>query len=208
MAKRNTTNSLEQLFASLKGNKRNSLLIVILLIAGFLGIFDLDGIFGDNNTTSNDLTVVETSAFNGSNFEVLPKEMLVPVDFVSARDGDTIVVELNNHRVNVRYLIIDTPEMNYDTHQPDPFAEEAKEANINYLTQADQVYLEFDVGPYTDNYDRALAYVYADEIFVNEALVEEGLATVRYLNPPNVSREQALREAERNAQDQQLNIWE
>ena len=36
--------------------------------------------------------------------------------------------------------------------------------NETYLKEADQVYIELDVGPPTDNYNRILAYVYSDDV--------------------------------------------
>ena len=97
--------------------------------------------------------------------------------------------------------------MNYDSDDPAPFAMEAKEMNETLLEEADQVYIELDVGPPTDNYNRILAYVYSDDVLVNEVLLEEGLARVRYVNPPNNSYEKLLREAEDHAQNESLNIW-
>lgn len=201
--KQKNANFYRQILQYIRTNPRNSILIVLLIIFGYFGINDLEDISFQNNQTEISTPV----AFDGSNYNVLPKEQKIPAEFVSARDGDTIVASVNGHEINVRYLIIDTPEMNYDTGNPDPYAEEALEANLDYLTQADQIYLEFDVGPFTDNYNRALAYVYADDIFVNEALVADGLATVRYLNPPNVSKEPELRKAESQAQKEQIKIW-
>lgn len=201
--KQKDSNFYRQILQYIRTNPRNSILIVILIIFGYFGINDLEDISFQNNQTEISTPV----AFDGSNYNVLPKEQKIPAEFISARDGDTIVASVNGHEINVRYLIIDTPEMNYDTGNPDPYAEEALEANLDYLTQADQIYLEFDIGPFTDNYNRALAYVYADDIFVNEALVADGLATVRYLNPPNVSKEPELRKAESQAQKEKINMW-
>lgn len=201
--KQKNANFYRQILQYIRTNPRNSILIVLLIIFGYFGINDLE----DTSVQNNQTEISTPVAFDGSNYNVLPKEQKIPAEFVSARDGDTIVASVNGHEINVRYLIIDTPEMNYDTGNPDPYAEEALEANLDYLTQADQIYLEFDVGPFTDNYNRALAYVYADDIFVNEALVADGLATVRYLNPPNVSKEPELRKAESQAQKEQIKIW-
>lgn len=201
--KQKNANFYRQILQYIRTNPRNSILIVLLIIFGYFGINDLE----DTSVQNNQTEISTPVAFDGSNYNVLPKEQKIPAEFVSARDGDTIVASVNGHEINVRYLIIDTPEMNYDTGNPDPYAEEALEANLDYLTQADQIYLEFDVGPFTDNYNRALAYVYADDIFVNEALVADGLATVRYLNPPNVSKEPELRKAESQAKKKQINIW-
>ena len=179
--------------------------IIIILVIFFAP--DLLNFDSSNTVIDNQDAEVISSEFNGDNFEVLPTLKKIPVELVSVNDGDTMRIALNGYEIPVRYLIIDTPEMNYDSGVPAPFALEAKEMNETLLEEADQVYIELDVGPPTDNYNRILAYVYSDDVLVNEVLLEEGLARVRYVNPPNNSYEKLLREAEHHAQNESLNIW-
>ncbi|MFF5996953.1 thermonuclease family protein [Lysinibacillus sp. KU-BSD001] len=129
------------------------------------------------------------------------------VDYVSANDGDTISVNMNGEKKRVRLLMIDTPEMNYDKGDPMPFAEEAKEFTINLLENAESVQLLFDKGPETDHYDRLLAYIYVDGVMLQEALLKEGYAAVRYVNKPNNSLEQQFRDMQADAEQQDINIW-
>lgn len=192
------------------GNRNNKMGISLSAIVIILVLFfapDLLNFDSSNTVIDNQDAEVISSEFNGENFEVLPTLKKIPVDLVSVNDGDTMRIDLNGYEIPVRYLIIDTPEMNYDSGDPAPFAQEAKEMNETYLKEADQVYIELDVGPPTDNYNRILAYVYSDDVLMNEALLEEGLARVRYVNPPNNSYETLLREAEDRAQNESLNIW-
>ena len=122
-------------------------------------------------------------------------------------DGDTTRFNFNGSSESFRYLIIDTPEIRTDSGTPEPYAVEAGDRVRELLTEADTIEVEFDVGPMTDDYDRYLAYVYADGEMVNEILVREGLATVRYANPPNTSHLDVLEEAESTAQKENAGLW-
>jgi micrococcal nuclease len=122
-------------------------------------------------------------------------------------DGDTTRFNFNGSSESFRYLIIDTPEIRTNSGTPEPYALEAGDRVRELLTEADTIEVEFDVGPMTDDYDRYLAYVYADGEMVNEILVREGLATVRYANPPNTSHLDVLEDAESAAQEENAGLW-
>lgn len=134
-------------------------------------------------------------------------KQLIDVKFVNANDGDTINVILDGEKKRVRLLMIDTPEMNYDKGDPMPYAEDAKEFTLSLLKNAKSVQILFDKGPETDNYDRLLAYVYVDGVMLQESLIENGYAAMRYINKPNNSLEQELRDIQKNAENAKLNIW-
>jgi micrococcal nuclease len=116
-------------------------------------------------------------------------------------DGDTVKLD-NGERV--RYLGIDTPEMNYKNPPPEYFAEEAKKFNAS-LVQGKKIQLEYDVIR-RDKYNRLLAYVYVDDIFVNAKLVEEGFAKV-YIIPPNVKYADDFLELQRKAKEAKKGTW-
>ncbi len=122
-------------------------------------------------------------------------------------DGDTTRFNFNGSSESFRYLIIDTPEIRTDSGVPEPYAEEAADRVRELLADADTIEVEFDVGPMTDDYDRYLAYIYADGEMVNETLVREGLARVRYANPPNTSHLDLLEESETAAREENAGIW-
>jgi len=63
------------------------------------------------------------------------------------------------------------------------YGKEATEANKR-LVDGKDVELEFDVQRW-DRYGRLLAYVYVDDVMMNEKLVQEGFARVSTY-PPNV----------------------
>ncbi|MER1955778.1 MAG: thermonuclease family protein [Solibacillus sp.] len=132
---------------------------------------------------------------------------LIDVKFLNANDGDTFNIEMNGKKERVRLLMIDTPEMNYNKGEPMPYAEAAMERTTELLKNATSVQLVFDKGPETDNYDRLLTYAFVDGVSLHEILVSEGLAAVRYVNKPNDTLADDLRDIEQQAKNQKLNIW-
>lgn len=99
-----------------------------------------------------------------------------------AVDGDTIEVRLDDHREDVRYIGVDTPE----TVKPDTpvqcFGPQASRFN-HALVEHRRVRLVFDEER-RDVYGRLLAYVYLDGGFVNAELIRDGLARTLTI-PPN-----------------------
>lgn len=135
---------------------------------------------------------------NGDRVEVTVSEFI---------DGDTTRFNYNGSSESFRYLIIDTPESKHSRHGEEPYGEEASERTKELLSQADKIEVEFDEGPNQDDYDRYLAYVYADGEMINETLVREGLAEVKYVNPPNDTHADMLEAAQGDAKAKNLGIW-
>ena len=182
-----------------------SIIIVLLLVLFFTEFFDNNN---SNQHIDNEEIAEISNEFNGHNPDVLPQLTLMPIEVDEVVDGDTIRATLFGEKVNIRYLMVNTPEVDHDNpNASEPYAEEAKALNQSLLDSADQVYLELDLGPATDNYDRILGYVYADDTFVLEEIVASGLGTVRYVNPPNNSYENQLRNAEDEARAESINLW-
>jgi micrococcal nuclease len=117
-------------------------------------------------------------------------------------DGDTIKLD-NGERV--RYLGIDTPEMNYKKPPPERFAEQAKIFNEQLVAQK-KVRLEFDAQK-RDKYNRLLAYVYVDDIFVNAEILKQGYGKV-YIIPPNVKYADEFLALQREARAGKKGIWQ
>lgn len=116
-------------------------------------------------------------------------------------DGDTVKLD-NGERV--RYLGIDTPEMNYNKPPAEYLAVQAKEFNSR-LVNGKNVRLEFDTVK-RDKYNRLLAYVYVDGIFVNAKLVEAGYAKV-YIIPPNIKHADDFLDVQRLSKREKRGIW-
>ncbi len=95
-------------------------------------------------------------------------------------DGDTLVVDLGGQEERVRLLNIDTPETVHPSRPVECMGPEATERMEELVSPGDQLVLEFDQER-TDQYDRLLAGVYADDVFVNEQMARDGFgAPVHY----------------------------
>ena len=83
------------------------------------------------------------------------------VEFVRAKDGDTIVVtDKNGEDITVRLIGINTPEsVSSDDEKNCKEGEEASEFLKNILSEGETLYLEYDEDK-TDTYGRTLAYVW------------------------------------------------
>lgn len=119
-------------------------------------------------------------------------------------DGDTIEIDLHGRRERVRYIGIDTPETVHPSRGVEPYGLAASAANRR-LVEGREVRLEFDVEK-RDRYGRLLAYVWLDDILVNEWLVRNGYAQVATY-PPNVRYVDRFLEAQRQARQGERGLW-
>jgi len=117
-------------------------------------------------------------------------------------DGDT--VQLADRR-SVRYIGVNTPEIQHERHTAEPFGLEARARNIE-LVQSKTVRLEFDIERF-DDYGRTLAYVFLpDGSMVNEKLLQTGMAYCLY-KMPNIKYEARLLKAQREAMQDRRGLW-
>lgn len=118
-------------------------------------------------------------------------------------DGDTIKVRTTDGTVNVRLLLVDTPETNRKV--PQPYGKEATRFAEEKLNRK-IVTLELD-GPQYDRYDRMLAYVWIEDQLFNHLLLQEGLARLAYVYDPPYKHYEIMEEAEQKARKSQKGIW-
>ena len=119
----------------------------------------------------------------------------------SVVDGDTIDVATVGR---VRLLGIDAPEVGHGVDTSAPFGREARE-RLTQLVLHRWVRLEQE-GAARDGDSRHLAYVLTEDgVFVNAALVRDGLARVSARAP--LTRLQELRRAEADAQAFRRGMW-
>ena len=117
-------------------------------------------------------------------------------------DGDTIT--LTDGRL-VRYIGVDTPEIDYEKRRAEPLAYEARDFNRKPLG-AGEVRLEAG-GESRDRYGRTLAYVFLpDGTFVNAELLRQGYGFVLPTAGNNRYREKLLK-AQRAAMSAGRGIW-
>jgi len=116
------------------------------------------------------------------------------VSIIRVIDGDTCILQ-NGERV--RYYGINAPE------KGDPQFNEATQAN-NKLVAGKEVRLE-PQDPSRDKEDRLLAYIFVDEIFVNEELLRLGCAHIQ--RPLAAKYRDRLLRAQQTAREEGLGIW-
>lgn len=104
------------------------------------------------------------------------------VEFDSCVDGDTANLFLNEEKIKIRFLAIDTPETKHPTIGSEPFGKEASEYTCNKLTNAKKIEIEYDSNSdKKDKYDRHLVWVWVDDYLLQDEIIKEGLAEVAYL---------------------------
>jgi len=123
-------------------------------------------------------------------------------------DGDTAHFIVNGEIQKVRFLSIDTPEVDHENEfLSEPYALIASEYTCQTLMSATTILIESD--PYedpTDQYDRVLAWVWVDEVLLNAKLVELGYAQVAFVKTTNLHSVD-LRKLEAQAKKADLGLW-
>ncbi len=122
---------------------------------------------------------------------------------INVLDGDTVVID-DARSSRVRYLGIDSPEIALQDSPGEPMSEEARDYNSK-LVNGEKVILEFDQEKY-DVYGRMLAYVYVNDLLVNEELLREGMATVLII-PPNDMHSEKIYTATSEAKKNKKGVW-
>ena len=112
-------------------------------------------------------------------------------------DGDTV---RTTDGIVVRYIGIDTPE------RGEPFYERALLRNVE-LVGGKVVSLVVCRDEPRDNYGRTLAWVWVDGLFVNGALIGEGLARSLIIPPCGLERATEILGLEQEAKRAGLGIW-
>ena len=130
-----------------------------------------------------------------------PKIAAEKAKVIYVLDGDTIEIEGGK---KIRLIGVDTPELNIRENTPDCFATESAKIT-KQLLENQTVELEKDKED-TDKYGRFLRYVYADNVFINEFLLEQGYGR-RISIAPNTKYWKELEAAEIEAKEQKRGLW-
>ncbi|HSA84296.1 MAG TPA: thermonuclease family protein [Patescibacteria group bacterium] len=194
----------------------NAAIGLLILFALFLGQTWFSELTSSPKTQSRETSQNERNKTHATQSAELKKESVFSAQTESTNqevtlakvtaviDGDTIEVELNGMINRVRYIGIDTPE-SVDPRKPiQCFSKEATVRNKS-LVENKIVGLKKDISE-TDRYGRLLRYVYVGDLFINQALVEEGFAKASSY-PPDITYQDTLRQAEQQARDAQKGLW-
>lgn len=118
-------------------------------------------------------------------------------------DGDTIHAIVDGEDESVRYVGIDTPEVDPSI-GVECFGEEASRRN-HKLVAGERVRLVFGAER-RDRYGRLLAYVYVGDDFVNAEIVRGGYARTLEIEP-NTDRAPLLNRLEHEAANAGRGLW-
>lgn len=129
------------------------------------------------------------------------------VELVSCIDGDTAIFFENDKEITVRFLGIDTAEVNaHSDLEAEPYALEASQRTCLLLSSANKILLERQDQYQFDKYGRDLAWVWVDNNLVQYLLVSEGLADTAYLKDDYLYQK-LLIQAQKEASDKKIGIW-
>jgi micrococcal nuclease len=135
---------------------------------------------------------------------IKPVNEMEKVSVYKCSDGDTARFLIKGVEKKVRFLAIDTPEVDKN----EPYSKEARDYTCNALKNANEIYLEYDSNSdREDKYGRVLAFVHVDGVLLEKGLVERGYAKVAYIYG-DYAHVDELRQAEERAKANNLGIWE
>ncbi len=134
-----------------------------------------------------------------------PKDDTVSVTVERVVDGDTFeLAGPVKGTTTVRLIGVDTPETVDPMEDPEPFGKEASTFTEKAI-EGEQLELELGTDA-KDDYERLLAYAWADEEMLNEVLLREGYGELLVIEP-NDEYEKCLAAAEQTAKADGLGLW-
>lgn len=131
---------------------------------------------------------------------------------VRVSDGDTIVIDRDGTNIPVRFIGVDSPEIDSPRSRVECFGNEAS-AEAKIILSDTDVRIETDPSQdLYDAYDRLLAYVYVPTeshpggMLVNEYMIREGFAREYTYRKP-YAHQDAFAAAEESAKRSKKGLW-
>ena len=122
-------------------------------------------------------------------------------------DGDTASFKIKKEIKKVRFLAIDTMEVNSGSTESMKYGKMAKDYTCDRIKKAKTITLEYDANSdKEDKYGRVLAFVYADDELLQKSLIKKGLARVYYVYGDYKYLDE-LQKEEAIAKKNQIGIW-
>ena len=133
-------------------------------------------------------------------------EMIVTLE--KCIDGDTATFKDSvGNTYKTRFLAIDTPETVHPTKSVEAYGKDASTYTCETLTNAKVIKLETDPGSdKEDKYGRYLAWVFVDDVLLQDSLIKNGLAKVSYLYG-DYKYTEIIQATEEIAKSEKLGIW-
>jgi len=130
------------------------------------------------------------------------------VSLVKVIDGDTIDVSINGKTERVRFIGIDTPEMNDNRPDIQCFAQESKSKTQVLLTNTSFTLQSDNTQTDRDKYNRLLRYiVFTDKRNLAKLLIEQGFGYEYTYNEP-YKYQQEFKNAQKTAENSQSGLWD
>ena len=156
--------------------------------------------------------IIKTAVYYDENFNIIDnvqntETKKIEVKYSDSVDGDTAKFELNGEIITVRFLGIDTPETVHPTKGEEPYGKEASNFTKEKLKNAKKIEIEYDENSAKlDKYERHLAWIWVDDVLLEEELVKNGLAQT-YMLQDNYKYAGRLQESEEIAKKEKKGIW-
>jgi len=125
----------------------------------------------------------------------------IKVELDKCVDGDTAWFKINNSRKKYRFLSIDTMEIDTE------FGLYTSEYVCDLLNNANDIKIEYSkYGELRDKYNRELVFVFIDNELLQEKLISEGYAKLKYVYAKYEYLDKLI-ELEINAKNKKIGIW-
>ena len=126
-------------------------------------------------------------------------------DVIRAIDGDTLLISMDGIETAVRLIGINAPESVHPEAEKNTAEGEQASLWLKQYIAGKRVTLEYDQ-ELNDRYGRTLAYVYVDNMMLEDALLTMGLARTLTMEP-NIRYQHHFEMLEKEARDNGSGFW-
>ena len=126
-------------------------------------------------------------------------------DVIRAIDGDTLLISIEGIETTVRLIGIDAPESVHPDEEENTAEGEQASLWMKQYIAGKRVMLEYDQ-ELNDRYGRTLAYVYVDNMLLEDVLLTMGLARTLTMEP-NTRYQHHFEMLEKEARDSGSGFW-
>ncbi len=126
-------------------------------------------------------------------------------DVIRAIDGDTLLISMDGIETAVRLIGIDAPESVHPDEEKNTAEGEQASLWMKQYIAAKRVTLEYDQ-ELNDQYGRTLAYVYVDNMMLEDVMLTMGLARTLTMEP-NIRYQHHFEMLEKEARDSDAGFW-
>ncbi|WP_413586626.1 thermonuclease family protein [Bdellovibrio sp. HCB274] len=124
----------------------------------------------------------------------------------NVHDGDTLNVQVGSQKYKVRFLGVDTPEVDYFGHSQGEPADVARDFVTGLVPPGSQVTVVYDDNGH-DKHNRILGRVFYNNVEINLSILEEGWGYLYFIYPFDKSLIQAYSDASRNAVENKRGLF-